>query len=427
MTVYAVLKRHYPNFHELLASIPDHRERRTYSVAEIIMGGLYMFIFKRGSRNNADKSVSPQFERNFINIFGLRLPIMDTVHVFLESLATKELETIKQTLVHQLIEKRVLDKYRYRGHYVVAIDGTGVLSFDYEPFPGCPHKTSKNGKKTWQAYVLEAKIVCSNSFSISIATEWLCNSDNIDEKQDCEQKAFKRLALKMKRLYPRLPIIIAADGLYPNNTVFDTCKRNNWKFILTFKEGSLTSVWEEVMQLYPLEQKQNMHKRVLSKDKTGWKEESSMFITAIPYKKYSLNWLEYTEGYTHKDTVEQRFVHISDMDVNKDTVWEISYCGRLRWKIENEGFNTQKNHGYNLQHKYCRKDFPAMQNYYQLLQIAHLINQLAEKLQMVKDLLKTSGRTIKSLWEDMTASMLKENITENELMETLENIKQLRY
>ena len=54
----------------------------------------------------------------------------------------------------------------------------------------------------------------------------------------------------------------------------------------------------------------------------------------------------------------------------------ISHTGRLRWKIENEGFNTQKNHGYALQHKYARVSWRAAKNYYQCLQIAHLINQL---------------------------------------------------
>lgn len=41
--------------------------------------------------------------------------------------------------------------------------------------------------------------------------------------------------------------------------------------------------------------------------------------------------------------------------------------GRLRWKIENEGFNIQKNLGYELEHKYSRVSFVALKNYYQIL------------------------------------------------------------
>ena len=136
-------------------------------------------------------------------------------------------------MVKELVKKRVLDKFRFHNRLVLAVDGTGVFSFDKEPFPGCPYKTSKNGKKTWQAGLLEAKIICHNGFSISTETEWYQNSDNIDEKQDCEQKAFVRLAKKIKKNYPRLPIILTADALYPNDTFFNICSKNKWDFILT--------------------------------------------------------------------------------------------------------------------------------------------------------------------------------------------------
>ena len=49
--------------------------------------------------------------------------------------------------------------------------------------------------------------------------------------------------------------------------------------------------------------------------------------------------------------------------------------GRLRWKIENEGFNTQKNGGFALKHAYCR-DGNAARVFYGLLQLAHLFQQL---------------------------------------------------
>jgi hypothetical protein len=52
--------------------------------------------------------------------------------------------------------------------------------------------------------------------------------------------------------------------------------------------------------------------------------------------------------------------------------------GRLRWKIENEGFNVQKNGGFNLEHPYSQ-DGTSRQVFYFLLQIAHLIFQLIEK------------------------------------------------
>ena len=51
--------------------------------------------------------------------------------------------------------------------------------------------------------------------------------------------------------------------------------------------------------------------------------------------------------------------------------------GRLRWKIENEGFNVQKNGGFELEHVYSQ-DSTASKIFYFLLQMAHTLLQLVE-------------------------------------------------
>lgn len=43
----------------------------------------------------------------------------------------------------------------------------------------------------------------------------------------------------------------------------------------------------------------------------------------------------------------------------------------MRWKIENQGFNLQKNSGLNLEHAYST-DPDVMKSFYYLMQIAHL-------------------------------------------------------
>lgn len=68
-----------------------------------------------------------------------------------------------------------------------------------------------------------------------------------------------------------------------------------------------------------------------------------------------------------------------------------------------------------------------MQNYYQLLQIGHLINQLTEKLRTVKEAVAECGRTLKSVWEDVTASIKKDGFYEFEIQQHLQQLKQLRY
>ena len=422
-----VIKRTWKDFDQLLASIPDHRKRHTYEVAEIIMAGLAMFLFHRGSRNNTDKLVRGHYEQNYLKVFGLRLPIMETVEEFLRALPPDELESLKKELVTALIRRKTLEKWKFRGKYAVMVDGSGKMTFDHEPFPGCPFKESSKGKKTWTAYVLEAMICCGNGFCIPLATEWLDSSENMDDKQDCEQKAFVRLAQKIKKEYPRLPMIIVADALYPNSTSMDICRKNGWDYIFVFKDGSLPSVWEEINSLLLIGSNQGQRRqrtRYIKEKKNKKVEETCIFLNDIDYKGHKLNWVEYV---SKEQGRQKRFVHITNIRATKENVWDISQHGRMRWKIENEGFNTLKNSGLKMGHKYARKHLWSMRNFHQLLLIAHMLIQLVQKLNTIATMITDTGMTFKAAMEDMVATMLKQLLDRQTIEELITNTRQLRY
>ena len=62
--------------------------------------------------------------------------------------------------------------------------------------------------------VLEAKIVTQLGWSITVMSEHLDPWSDEREKQDCEQRAFERLARRLKAAFPRLPVCILGDALY---------------------------------------------------------------------------------------------------------------------------------------------------------------------------------------------------------------------
>ncbi len=68
-----------------------------------------------------------------------------------------------------------------------------------------------------------------------------------------------------------------------------------------------------------------------------------------------------------------------------------------------------------------------MRNYYNLLQIAHMINQLTEKLTKVKQAIIMAQATLKSIWEDVLATLQKETLCPDQIRIEFENCKQLRY
>ena len=113
------------------------------------------------------------------------------------------------------------------------------------------------------------------------------------------------------------------------------------------------------------------------------------------------------------------------LKTTEKTAAQISFYGRLRWKIENEGFNNQKNSGYGLKHKYSEVSLNATKNYYQALQIAHIINELVEMGQKLKSYLKKKI-TIKYLWTELLAFLKYGSVDGDYLKELLESRKQIR-
>ena len=127
----------------------------------------------------------------------------------------------------------------------------------------------------------------------------------------------------------------------------------------------------------------------------------------LEYKQHNVNFIELTSIKQHvedKENEEKYFAHITNIKIDNENFSQISEAGRLRWKIENEGFKNQKEE-YNLTHKYSRKSFNAQQNYYQCLQIAHIINQLAHKTEKVNNMI-TGNDTVKSFLEAAIALLM---------------------
>jgi hypothetical protein len=406
--LFKTINHFFPDLFEQLRQIEDCRHRSDYALSEILMAAIALFIFQQGSRNAFNNlRQEGKFAKHYRRLFKLRLPHLDTVHRVLCRLADEVLEQFKHRLVKTLLEKKVLHKYRLFGRwFVVAVDATGTMCFAERHCEQCLHQTSKKGKTTYFHNVLEAKLITANGFAISLATEWIVNPAGAYDKQDCERKAFVRLAAKLKQLHPRLPICLTADGLYPYQGFFELCRANRWAFILTFKDGNLPSIWEEVQALRPLgPTQQRRERRIQGSERI---EQRFHWVTDIDYRGHRLQWLECLETVGPLDSAERtdrRFVHLTDLEVSAETVALLSATGRLRWKIENEGFNTQKNLGYALQHKYARVDWQAAKNYYQCLQIGHLINQLMVLSTTFAPLLQ-GKTTLRHLWCTMIAFLL---------------------
>jgi hypothetical protein len=244
--------------------------------------------------------------------------------------------------------------------------------------------------------VLEAKLVTPDGFALSVGSEFIENTDPRASKQDCERAAVGRLMKKLKGSFGRLRICLLLDALHANRTLFAACEGFGWDWIITFKAGSLPTAFDEFHRLKPL-----APENVLEHDEAGRYQRLS-WINDLEHDRHRFSAFDCLT-YNEKQEV-QYFAWITSLPADRFRIPELANRGgRTRWKIENEGFNNQKNRGYELEHAYSH-DANAGKNYYFLLQIAHIMVQLLLRGRLARAF-GTAIRSLKNFFRRMSESL----------------------
>jgi hypothetical protein len=280
-------------------------------------------------------------------------------------------------MVHRLVRMKALDHGRLMDYFLVVLDGTGQLHFDKRHCPHCLEQKHE-GHTLYFHNILEAKLVTPEGLAISLDSEFIENSDPKTDKQDCELKAFARIAERLKKNFPQLQFCLLLDGLFANGTVMDICRKNHWKYLITFKEGSLPALWTDYQALL-----QECTKNRKAHRTPGGVEQTFAWVEQLEHvddrkRKHCVNVFQCQERDQEGEKIGF-FAWLTNWRITGDNIAQLgNRGGRCRWKIENEGFNIQKNNGFNLEHAYSLDDV-AIKNFYVLMQIAHLIAQLVER------------------------------------------------
>ena len=395
-------KHFFKDIFKKLKSVKDPRHQSYIEYESDIL--LFAIILKNVFCIDSMSSMTEKFNKNACienvsKLLGYKdleeFPHYDTINNFLCNLQPREIEKIRDYMIHQLFKKRSLEQFRLLDKFwCIAIDATGLFSFSERHCEHCLKKEYKNkdtGKIERIIYyhnVLEAKLVVGDMV-FSMATEFIENEDENVSKQDCEINAFKRLAAKLKSKYSQLPICILGDSLYACEPVFDICRNNNWKYLIRFKEGRIKSVAKEFSTLKVIE---------------GKKNESCTWINEIDYNQSKINLIEAETK--DESGINKSYVFITDIKITQRNADKIVSFGRSRWKIENQGFNNQKTKKYKIEHANSL-NYNAMKNHYLITQLADILRQLYEKgLDKIKDLNKSIKEISSNLLESFRTRLL---------------------
>ena len=149
-----------------------------------------------------------------------------------------------------------------------------------------------------------------------------------------------------------------------------------------------------------------------------------MRVNGIDYNGHVLNAVELTET---QDGGRKFFnVWLSSWFVTRDNAKRLAQGGRARWIIENEGLNTQKNEGYELEHAFST-DGTAMKHFYLLLQLAHIFDQLLGKGSLLRGRIRKTMGSLRVLWGRLWALMTETLIDAGHLRKVLARRIQIRF
>jgi hypothetical protein len=398
------VRHFFPDFNAWLDRLPDTRvqEACTYDRRFLAWWGLHLYLLQLGSRRQLDfelRDAGPQVLANLNRLAQTTqttLPVHDTLDHFVGHVQRAGWEQLRRRCVQRLLRMKALDAARLLGQPVLLLDATGLLCFHRRHCSEC--LTQRHGEQTlYFHHVLEAKLLGPGGVVVSLGSAFIENADAAaaqgksaeDIKQDCELKAAQRLLPRLKQEYPQLRFVLSLDNLYACGPLFALARELNWSFVVTFKEGRTPALWREYQAL-----------RTLCPENTltrTWDDRVQTFrwVNRLAYedsdgRRWQFDALECTERTAAG--AQHYFAWLTGLPVGRKTVEDIAQQGgRCRWKIENEGFNRQKNSGLNLEHVYSI-DPENWKVYYLLLQVAFLLVQLLERGSLLRRLAAETGR-----------------------------------
>jgi hypothetical protein len=386
-----VFHRILPSLLEKLSKIPDPRQpgKVKHMLSTLMIYGIFMFVFRISSRREANREMTlPIFFENLKTWFPelKTLPHADTLARLLEEIEVEEIQECTIQLIKSLIRKKKFRRMLIEGKYLIAIDGTQKFWRDTRWNPEClVRHVGKEKEPQFYVYVLEAVLVFDNGLTIPLMSKFLKYEEHKSDegKQDCELKAFKRMAQELKQKFPKLKIAVALDGLYACGPVITICRKYRWDYMIVLKDDSLKEVWSEFHGLRKMEPK--------NKYECEWNERKQRFywVNEIDYR--------YGENYRQRESVHvvvceeiwqttnkegkietkfTKYAWISRYPISQRNVkTRCNLIGRYRWKIENS-IHAEKHQGYQDEHCFSY-DWNAMTGYHYLMNIGRMLNVLA--------------------------------------------------
>ena len=348
----------FATIREDFAKVPDHRAANaSIPLADALMSGFAMFSLKDPSLLAFDERRLERPE-SLHSVYGVGVIPSDTqMRTILDEVAPTHLRRAFRSVFHQLQRGKVLPKLTcLGGHLLLAIDGTGIHSSENIGADYCLTKERRDGTIEYHLQMVAGAFVSPDCKEVFVLCPELIRRQDGSNKNDCERNAVRRYFVDFRREHPHLKVIVTEDGLSANAPHIKDLMAHDLRYILSAKPGDHAYMFNHIDTAA---ERGDVTDLILPDGKMTNRTHCFRFLNAVPLNKASedelrVNFLEHWEVETRGEEVivRNRFSWVTDLTITPDNAMEIMRCGRARWRIENETFNTLKNQGYNLGHNY---------------------------------------------------------------------------
>jgi Transposase DDE domain len=341
-------------FKSLCATFPDQRKggNTVYDMTDAGMAAFSTFFMQSPSFLAQQTALERgRGASNCQTLFRMvRIPTDNCIRSLLDPVPPETLHPMfGQTLAALKAGGGLAPFQRLGGHVLIALDGTEYFCSQKLSCPNCSSRARANGKTEHFHQMVSAAMVAPGlERALPLEPEFITPQDGA-EKQDCESRATARWLAAHGAKYAHLEPVYLGDDLASRQPTCEAVRAAGAHFLFTAKPSSHTTLyeWLDGADVPAMEQKIKQGARFVT-HRYRWLE-------AVPLRDGKdaliVNWLEIEiVDATGKVTYRNSFV--TDLPVNKGNVAELAACGRARWKIENETFNTLKTKGYNLEHNF---------------------------------------------------------------------------
>ena len=382
------------------AGIADHRPGTPkISLSDALMSAFAMFSLKSPSLLAFDE------ERNAGNLqrlYGIGQAPCDTrMREILDPVDPESLRPLFQTVFRALQRGKALEDMVFiEGHYLLALDGTGYFSSNSIHCDSCLEQQHRNGTVTYSHQMLGAALIHPDQREvIPLLPEPIVKQDGTS-KNDCERNAAKRFIAKFRQDHPHLQVIVTEDSLSSNAPHIEMLHDHDIPYILGVKEGDHAFLFHQVAEA---ERAGRVTYYDREEGETGV-HHRFRFVSDMPLNESNaalrVNFIECWETFNGK---VQRFSWVTDLRVNKGTVYRLMQGARARWRIENETFNTLKNQGYHFEHNVGHGYQHLSVVFATLMMLAFLVDQVQQLCCPMFQAVWAKLGSKRRLWEKMRA------------------------